>query len=154
MEADKHNPIQHSRIDTKIKPAQPIESKFPNGGGEMILVVDDEESLRALAKETLESFGYGVLLAENGRDAIRIFKARKDEIALVILDMVMPKMGGHETFLGLREIKGEVKALLSTGYNQSGRAQEILDSGVNGFIQKPYKVNELLHTVRNTLDAK
>ncbi len=143
----------HLPISGMPETKEPAQSAAPIGGSELILVVDDEEPIRALTKETLESFGYRVLLAEDGRDAIGIFEERKDEISLVILDMVMPKMGGRETFVGLKEIRPDVRALLSTGYSQSGRAQEILNSGVRGFIQKPYKLNELLRTVRNTLDV-
>jgi CheY-like chemotaxis protein len=126
----------------------------PRGGNEMILVVDDEEPIRALTKDIFESYGYQVLLAEDGGEAAVIYEERKDEISLVILDMVMPKMGGRETFLKLKEINPTVKALLSTGYSQNGKAQEILNSGVLGFIQKPYHVNELLSKVRGVLDAK
>lgn len=143
----------HLPISGKPRKNKPALSEPPVGGNELILVVDDEEPIRALTSETLESFGYSVLLAENGQDAIRIFEERRDEIALVILDMVMPKMGGSETFAGLKKIKPDVRALLSTGYSRSGRAQEILNSGVRGFMQKPYKLNDLLRTVRNTLDA-
>ncbi len=128
-------------------------AEAPRGGTELVLVVDDEEPIRALAKETLESFGYKVMLAEDGREAIRLYEKHKEEIDLVILDMVMPKMGGRETFSGLKQISSQVKALLSTGYSQSGRAQEILDGGVMGFIQKPYKLSDLLSTVRRTLDG-
>jgi nitrogen-specific signal transduction histidine kinase/ActR/RegA family two-component response regulator len=144
----------HLPISGMPETKAPAQRAAPVGGSELILVVDDEEPIRALTRETLESFGYRVLLAEDGRDAISIFKERKDEIALVILDMVMPKMGGRETFVGLKEIRADVKALLSTGYSQSGRAQEILNSGVRGFIQKPYKLNDLLRTVRKSLDSE
>jgi PAS domain S-box-containing protein len=124
------------------------------GGNELILVVDDEEQIRLLSKEMLESFGYQTLLAGNGEEAIEIYGERKDEIGLVILDMVMPKMGGHETYLKMRAINPDAKVLLSTGYSQKGKAQDILDSGVMGFIQKPYRLNALLSKVRSILDVK
>ncbi len=125
----------------------------PIGGDELILVVDDEKAIRELAREMLDSFGYRVIAVENGIEAIEVFKERADDIDLVILDMVMPKMGGRETFLKLREMSPAVKVILSTGYSQVGRAQEILDEGVMGFIQKPYQVNTLLATVRNVLES-
>jgi len=127
--------------------------EMPRGGSELLLVVDDEEAIRALTKEMLETFGYKVMLAENGQEAVRLFEKHRDEIDLVILDMVMPKMGGRETFFRLKEISADVTALLSTGYSQSGKAQEILDGGFMGFLQKPYKLADLLSTVRNTLDG-
>ncbi|MBI5118816.1 PAS domain S-box protein [Candidatus Poribacteria bacterium] len=131
-----------------------LTAEAPRGGNELILVVDDEEPIRALTKDIFESYGYQVLLAEDGGEATEVYEKRKDEISLVILDMVMPRMGGRETFLKLKELNPTVKALLSTGYSQNGKAQEILNSGVLGFIQKPYHVNELLSKVRGVLDAK
>lgn len=128
--------------------------KAPRGGNELVLVVDDDESIRALAKETLETFGYRVLSAENGKEAISAYERHKSEIDLVILDMDMPKMGGHETFSKLKEINPKVRALLSTGYGQNEKTQGILDSGVRGFIQKPYRIDAMLSKMRNVLDAK
>ncbi|UCD56656.1 MAG: response regulator [Candidatus Hydrogenedentota bacterium] len=130
------------------------EAEAPQGGNELILVVDDEEPIRSVAKEVRETYGYRVLLAEDGAGAIAVYKQHDGDIGLVILDMVMPMMGGHETFLKLRAHNPAVKAILSTGYSQNGKAQEILDSGVMGFIQKPYQVNALLSKVRSALDAE
>ncbi len=137
----------------KPEPADPTTAVAPTGGDEVILIVDDEAAIRDLARDTLGSFGYKVLSAENGAEAVDIYRERKDEINLVILDMVMPKMGGREAFLKLRELNPDVKALLSTGYSQVGKAQEILDDGVRGFIQKPYQISALLSTVRSVLDS-
>lgn len=128
------------------------EHKTPPGGEELILVVDDEESIRRLAKDILEGHGYRVLLAEDGVEAVRIYKERGREISLAILDMIMPRMGGRETFLKLKELDSQVRILLSTGYSQNGKAKEILDNGVAGFIQKPYQFNALLTKVRHALD--
>jgi len=123
-------------------------------GNELILVVDDEDTLRELVKDVLETYGYRVMLAGNGEEALQVYRKHKEEIALVILDMVMPKMGGRETFLKLKELNPKVKALLSTGYSQNGKAQEILNSGVMGFLQKPYQAEELAAKVRKVLDMK
>ena len=93
------------------------------------------------------------MLAVDGEEGIDIYRAKKDNIDLVVLDMVMPKMGGHETFLKMRAENPDVKVLLSTGYSRDGKAQEIIDSGIRGFIQKPYKVETLLSKVRSLLDS-
>jgi PAS domain S-box-containing protein len=130
------------------------ETEAPRGGHETVLVVDDEESFRSFTKDILQSHGYRVLLAVDGEDGVDIYQARKGNIDLVILDMVMPKMGGHETFLKMREDNPDVKVLLSTGYSRDGKAQEIIDSGIREFIQKPYKAEKLLSKVRSLLDAK
>ena len=130
------------------------QSGAPQGNNELILVVDDEEHVRFFAKEVLEGNGYRVLLAADGADAISIYEERHSDISAVILDLVMPKMGGQETFLKMREHNPQVKSLLSTGYSQNGKAEEILKSGFVGFLQKPYQPNELLSKLRNVLDSK
>jgi PAS domain S-box-containing protein len=124
------------------------------GKKEQILVVDDEEIARSLAKDVLESYGYQVILAENGVEALDIYRERKESLSLVLIDMVMPKMGGRETFLKLKELNEKVRAILITGYSRNEEANEILRSGVMGFIQKPFQLEELLSKVRAVLDSK
>lgn len=135
------------------KPEAPelSENVSTEGGNELILVVDDEESIRSLAKDILEDYGYRVLLAGDGLEAIEVYREYGGQIGLVILDMIMPKMGGRETFLKLKEINPSVKALLSSGYSQNGKTVEIIKSGVLGFVQKPYQLDELLSKIRRTL---
>ena len=140
-------------VSGEAQGAKVPEAPAPHGRGELILVVDDEEPIRDFAKDVLEGNGYRVILAEDGVQAVRICKEYDGDISLVILDMVMPKMGGHEAFLRMRASNPKVKALLSTGYSQNGEAQAILDSGVKRFIQKPYQPNALLSEVRSVIDA-
>ncbi len=121
------------------------------GGTETVLFVDDEESLRMLAVEMLGRLGYGVLTAGNGLEAVRIFAERRGEIAVVILDMIMPAMGGEETFHRLKEIDPSVRILISSGYAVDGRPQSLLSSGAAGFLQKPYRVGTLAATLRRIL---
>jgi PAS domain S-box-containing protein len=122
------------------------------GRDELIFVIDDEKDIRSFISEVLQSHGYRVLLAANGDQAVRTYKKRNREIALVILDMVMPGMGGEEAFMKMKEINPRIRALLSTGYSQDGRVGEILNKGVKGFIQKPYDFNQLLAKLRKILD--
>ncbi len=129
----------------------PVETAHEQKG--LILVVDDEEPLRFLVKEMLEAHGYRVLLAETGPQAVKVYGERNGDISLVILDMIMPEMGGRETFLKLKEIDPTVRALLSTGYGQDGDVQEAVESGARGFIQKPYRLGELVSRVRTALGA-
>jgi len=138
-------------VSGKPVTVRPPEVEACRGNDELILVVDDEESIRALAQDMLEDNGYRVLLAENGEEAISLYGGHNGDISLVILDMVMPKMDGRETFLRLKDLDPGVKALLSTGYSLNGRAEEILKSGALGFIQKPYRLNALLTKVRSVL---
>ncbi len=118
---------------------------------DVVLVVDDEESLQALLFDVLSNFGYRVLSAQNGIEALKIYNAHKDDINIVILDMVMPKLGGYETFLELKKINPNVKTILSSGFSQNIQTQEMMNSGVSSFIQKPYQVNELLKKVKQAI---
>jgi two-component system cell cycle sensor histidine kinase/response regulator CckA len=95
---------------------------------------------------------YRVYAAGSGQEALAVYMEKRGEIDLIILDMIMPGMSGGETFDRLREINSTVKVLLSSGYSINGQAQEILDSGCNGFIQKPFRLEELSVKVREMLD--
>lgn len=120
-------------------------------GEEVILVIDDDSSVRALATDILQKFGYKVFLAENGPQAVDFFRKHWEEIDLVILDMVMPKMGGEKTFAHLKQMKQNVRVLLTSGYNFNDKMQGLLDQGVLGFLQKPYHFNTLLAKIRKIL---
>ena len=128
------------------------ERETPVGGEETILVVDDEKIIRDLVKRLLSNASYTVLLAESGAEAVEIYREQGDKIDLVILDIIMPEMSGQETYERLREIDPNVKVLLSSGYSQNGQAQEILEAGVQGFLQKPYDLSQVLYKVREVLD--
>lgn len=123
------------------------------GGNELILVVDDEESILTVAKDMLESHGYKVLKASDGVEALEVFRSQNGNIDLVILDMIMPKMGGLKTFQELKAFNPDVTALLSTGYSKNAKAREIINEGVKGFVQKPYQIHTLLSEVRNALNG-
>jgi two-component system cell cycle sensor histidine kinase/response regulator CckA len=103
-----------------------------------ILFVDDEENIREMACEMLGSFGHQVVAAENGSKALEIYRSSWQSIDLVILDMIMPEMGGKETYIAMRAVNPRVKALLSSGYSLNGEAQQIIEEGVRGFVQKPF----------------
>jgi len=118
-----------------------------------ILVVDDEESIRFLARDILVGEGYRVLLAEDGARALEIYREHQGEIGLVVLDIIMPKLGGGEVFLKMKEMDPGVHVLVSSGYSQEGKAQEILSGGAMGFVQKPFHVRDLISKVRQGLDG-
>jgi PAS domain S-box-containing protein len=140
--------------DGRPEAEQVVRWESPYNGKGTILVVDDEESIRSLARDMLETHGYQTLLADGGEEALEIYRAHGASIDLVILDMVMPKMGGLQTFLQLKKLNPKIKAILSSGYSQNGKAQEILNQGARGFLQKPYQVSALLAKVRGVLDAR
>lgn len=120
-------------------------------GQETILVIDDEEIIRTMLQDLLESLGYTVLLATDGEDALKIYQDRRDEIDLVIIDMIMPKMDGKETYLKLKKINPGIKAILSSGFSEDTVVQEILYAGVDSFIHKPFTVTELSKKIREVL---
>jgi two-component system cell cycle sensor histidine kinase/response regulator CckA len=120
-------------------------------GQETILLVDDEEIVMNVMKEILEALGYHILAAKNGQDAMTIYELNKDKIDLVILDMVMPEMGGGKIFDHLKEINPEIKVILSSGYSLNGEAAGIMARGCRGFIQKPATMANLSQKVREVL---
>jgi PAS domain S-box-containing protein len=121
-------------------------------GTETILLTDDEKMVREVSAKMLEFMGYRVYAAGSGQEAIAIYMEKRDEIDLVILDMIMPGMSGGETFNRLREINSEINVLLSSGYSINGQAQEILDHGCKGFLQKPFHLEKLSRKLREMLD--
>ena len=121
-------------------------------GNESVLLVDDEERILKVGREICKALGYQVITADSGKEALSIYKAKKDKINLVILDMVMPEMNGLETFLELKKLDPEIKVLLSTGYSIDEKAQEMLRQGCKGYLLKPYSVIDFSHKIREVLE--
>ena len=121
-------------------------------GEEILLVVDDEESLLETTKILMESYGYRVMTAESGETAIEIFNREKKKISLVIMDLLMPGMGGLRCLDALLKTDPGVKVIISSGYISSGNQREVMAKGAAGFIQKPYRRQEILNLVRRVLD--
>jgi len=121
-------------------------------GRETVLFVDDQDVVVDVGRLILEELGYTVLAAKSGQEAIDIYAQRMEEIDLVILDMIMPKLSGGETYDRLKEINPGVKVILSSGYSLNGQASGILERGCDGFIQKPFNGNELSKKIREILD--
>ena len=98
--------------------------------------------MREVAGKMLQLLGYNVSLCEDGLDAVEFYRRHWKEIDLVILDLVMPKMGAKKTFAEMKKINPDVKVILASGYSVNGEAQSILNEGVLGFVQKPFRMNE------------
>ena len=122
---------------------QPVGEQSVRASSRTVLLVDDEEVVLDVGVRMLQRFGYAVLPAANGHEAMQIYIENKTKIDLVILDMVMPGMGGRVVYDRLKQCNSDVKVLLSSGYSLSGEAAEIMKSGCNGFIQKPFNIKEL-----------
>jgi len=124
----------------------------PEGGSETILLVDDEEPIRNLGTQILEEFGYTVLTAADGESALQLYSEQQERIGLVILDLIMPGMGGKLCLVELLKINLEAKVAIASGYSPDGPTKEILRNGAKGFISKPYDLRQMLKVVREVLD--
>jgi len=122
------------------------------GKGELVLVVDDEEAIREITRTTLEAFGYAVMTANDGTDAISKYAMEKDRIALVVTDMMMPYMDGPATIRALRKMNPNVRILAVSGLTQNGQFTEEVP-GI-AFLPKPYTAQKLLEFIRTVLDSK
>lgn len=142
-------PISEKEVKEEKRPSDDILE-----GTETVLVVDDEQMIIDVSKSLLAKMGYNLLTAGGGKEALEIYKAYKHKIDLVVLDMIMPDMGGSETFDQLKKINPDVKVLLSSGYSIDGQATEILERGCSGFIQKPFNMKSLSQKLREILDKK
>jgi two-component system, cell cycle sensor histidine kinase and response regulator CckA len=120
-------------------------------GNETILLVDDEEIILETSERLLCYLGYSVIKAEGGEEAINIYRANRDRIHLVILDLVMPRVGGKAVFDALIAMNPDVRVIVSSGYSIDGQAQEIMARGGRCFIQKPFDIKELSAKIRDCL---
>jgi CheY-like chemotaxis protein len=140
-------------IEEKTSKGQDVEAVAPiKGGTETILVAEDDASLRKLSRIVLESFGYSVIIAEDGEDAISRYVENRDQIQLVILDMIMPKKSGKEAYEEIKKIKPDIRTLFASGYTMDAiHMKELLDQGMD-VILKPVSPKDLLKKVREVLD--
>ena len=118
-----------------------------------ILLVDDEESVRVMGIRMLERLGFSVITATDGSEALDLYRNRRDEIALVLLDLTMPDLDGEETFRELRQIDSRVCVVMSSGYTESEIAPRFAGKRLSGFLQKPYTLDALMQCVRGALNA-
>jgi PAS domain S-box-containing protein len=146
------------RIYLPVTNAVEVEEEFKNvniTGSGTVLVIDDEADVRELCRDMLEPLGYNVLLAANGSAGVNVFREMKDAISLVVLDMIMPKMGGSEVFQALKMISDDVKILLCSGYSQNGFAgiDELLKRGAVGFVQKPFSRQTIAVAIKKAISG-
>ena len=122
------------------------------GGTETILLVDDEVSLLGMGKDLLTRFGYTVLTSPDGESALELFQQEKERIDLVVLDLIMPGMGGRRCLEELLKIDSHAKVLVASGHSPDERTKEVLNAGAKAFVSKPYKFKQMLKAVREVLD--
>jgi two-component system, cell cycle sensor histidine kinase and response regulator CckA len=123
-------------------------------GAETVLFVDDEDEIVKVSKALLEVMGYRVYTARNGFEALQIYEQRKDEIDIVLLDMIMPGMNGSHVYEKLKNINTDVRVLLLSGYSKDREATALLASRCDGFIQKPFRIQDLSRSIRQALECR
>lgn len=124
------------------------------GGCETILIVDDHETIWDFLIEALQRLGYSVLLAENGQDAVDIYRDNPGAIDLVLLDMIMPKVGGHQAFYQIKALDPDATVLLSSGFVSEEEVHDLLQQGACGFLPKPHRLGDVARAIREALDAR
>ncbi|MDQ6971813.1 MAG: PAS domain-containing protein, partial [Mariprofundaceae bacterium] len=130
---------------------QGVDDAGRHAAGGLVLIVDDEETIRTVAAMMLEAAGYRTLQAGDGLEGVEMLKAHRDEVDCVLLDMTMPRMGGEEAFTEMRRINPDVRVLLSSGYNEQTATQRFTGKGLAGFVQKPYTPELLLNALGDVL---
>jgi len=130
------------------------EELYKAKGSGCILLVDDEQIVRETTSAMLKTLGYEVLIANNGKEALEIYKKEFSKIRLVILDVVMTQLSGPDTFFALKNINNDVRVIFCSGYTFDNGAHELLDNGVFGFIQKPFRRNDLYRAIEKALMSK
>lgn len=136
-----------SSLPPSPTPPSPPPPQFPTGHQELVLVVDDEEQIRSVARKTLERFGYRVLLAANGAEAVALYAQHHQEIDVVLTDMMMPVMDGPATIVALKAINPDIRIIGSSGLHSNGAVAKAVGAGVHHFVPKPYTAEALLQTL-------
>jgi CheY-like chemotaxis protein len=138
-------------LGKELATPQVEEARLPRGNGERILVVDDEASLRAITRQTLEAYGYVVLTAANGGDALAIYSRHKDGIDVVLTDMMMPVMDGVALTLAVRKMNPVARVLATSGLSDKEHQSKALGAGARLFLPKPYNAEMLLNSLAEIL---
>ncbi len=144
-ESTESRPLQVQQIK-----AAPADNGIPVGTG-LVLIVDDEAIMRKTAKNILEKLGYQTIAAEDGDEAVKVYAERGKDIAITLLDMSMPHMSGKDAYVEMKKLNPAIKAILVSGFKKDERIQEVLDLGVNAFVQKPYTMQTLAQEVKKVI---
>jgi two-component system, cell cycle sensor histidine kinase and response regulator CckA len=144
-----HLPVHRIEMEPDVETSQ----ELPVFGTGTILLVDDEEFVRSLGQRILEKAGYSVITANDGGEAVALYRQKKDEISVVILDLIMPVMDGRESLAEILRIDPGAKVLIASGYSPDGGEKKTLEGGAKGFVGKPYILKDLLKKVREVLEG-
>jgi PAS domain S-box-containing protein len=141
-------------IEPPEKPLEAVAVEKPQGGAETILLIDDEEFIRDLGERILTTFGYSVFTAPDGESALELYRKQKDAIDLIILDLIMPGIGGRECLLRLLDIDPQARIVIASGHTIDGPVRDVVSLGARDFIHKPYGLRQMLKVVREVLNKE
>jgi CheY-like chemotaxis protein len=134
-----------------VSPDSPLPKVERWTGTGLVLLVDDEEAIRSVAKRMLERIGFQVVAASDGREAVELFGKHAEQLACVVMDLTMPHMDGDVASREMRRIDQSVPVILSSGYNQQELSERFAGKGMAGFIQKPYQLVQITEVIRTVL---
>ncbi len=139
-------------IKTEMQKAQEKKLDLSPGHGELVLIAEDEVSIREVTCSTLETCGYKVLTADDGAQAVALYAQNKDKIKVVLMDMMMPVMDGHASIKAIRKINPEVRIIASSGLSEKDKLMKVAGTGINAFLPKPYTAEQLLKTISDCIN--
>jgi PAS domain S-box-containing protein len=145
-------PVSTGLVEVARPPVRPEDESWRGGG--TILVADDEDNVRRIAGKMLERLGFSVLTAADGASAVAVFEDHADDVALVLLDMTMPNMGGQETFARIQQARAGAKVILCSGYTEQDATSQFAGKGLAGFLQKPFTLQQLREKVRAAMGGE
>jgi CheY-like chemotaxis protein len=134
-----------------VAPPVLLEKQVTEGHGELILLVDDEKDVREIGKDVLETLGYKILEASDGLEAVKVFTEHQDEISLIIMDVVMPRLGGVKAIERIRTIQPNISVIFATGYDKEATFPDKIPTSGEFILSKPYDIQELSHVIRRKL---
>jgi len=140
-----------AKPSVKLTKSADNQDKFMKADGELIMVVDDEEDLREMAKRILEKRGFKVVIAGSGETAIKVFEKHANEIKLVILDMILPEGDGTKVYKKIKELRKDSKIILTSGYIHNAPFQELIENNQENFLPKPWDITELIEEAERVL---
>jgi CheY-like chemotaxis protein len=151
--SESHEPLEMDHLPEKKTTKEQGQTRESLEAGKTVLLVDDEDMLIDIGRQMLEALGYQVMVARTGKEAVAIYEENRDRIDIVMLDMIMPDMGGAQACDRMKEINPHLKILVSSGYAVEEEAKQTLARGCHGFIQKPFSLKQLSEKIRGLLDS-
>jgi CheY-like chemotaxis protein len=139
---------------TETQKAEENQLELPAGHGESILVVDDEDHIREITKKTLETHGYRVITANDGKEAIALYLQHRELIKAVLIDMMMPVMDGQASIRELHKINPGLKIIAVSGLSEKDKLAEVDETRVHAFLTKPYTTEKLLNAIHDIINTK